>query len=78
MIAGMTTVKRAISIDEDLAREAQELAGPNFSAFVNEALRRQVRFAKLSRLVEDDLRERGPIEDADVDAIGDELRSLDG
>lgn len=72
----MTKVKRAITIDEDLDREAQRFAGPNFSAFVIEALRRQVRVAKLNRLVEADRQERGSV-DADVDRVSDEVRDLD-
>ena len=73
----MTTVKRAVTIDEDLEREARALAGGNFSAFVNAALERQVRAIKLDRLVRADEAERGPIPPdlrAQVDA---ELAALD-
>jgi hypothetical protein len=77
MITGMTTVKRAVTIDADLDREAQELAAGNFSSFVSEALRRQVRATRLERLVALDAAERGPVDDADVDAVVSELRALD-
>jgi hypothetical protein len=77
MIVGMTTVKRAVTIDEDLEREARALAGENFSAFVSEALSQHVRRLKLQRLVEADAAERGPIDpqlEAQVEA---ELAALD-
>jgi hypothetical protein len=77
MIDGMTTVKRAVTIDEELDREAQELAGNNFSAFVGEALRRQVRVTKLHRLVQEDSDQRGALADDEMAAVGDELRRLD-
>ena len=62
MIIGMTTVKRAVTIDEDLEREARALAGENFSAFVSDALSQHVRRLKLQQLVAADLAERGPID----------------
>jgi hypothetical protein len=77
MIGGMTTVKRAVTIDQELDREAQELAGKNFSAFVGEALRRQVRVTKLHRLVQEDSDQRGALADDEMAAVGDELRRLD-
>jgi post-segregation antitoxin (ccd killing protein) len=62
MISGMTTVKRAVTIDEDLEREARALAGENFSAFVSEAVSRHVRRVKLEQLVQADEAERGPVD----------------
>src|ERR1700754_3691425 len=67
MIHGMTTVKRAVTIDEELEREARALAGENFSAFVSEAVSRHVRRLKLEQLVRADEAERGPV-DAKVQA----------
>ncbi len=71
MIAGMTTVKRAVTIDEGLEREARALAGENFSAFVSDAVSRHVRRLKLERLVQADETERGAVDpevQAEVDA----------
>lgn len=73
----MTTVKRAVTIDEDLEREARSLAGGNFSAFVADAVARHVRLTKLDQLVRADEAERGPIP-ADVQAEVDaEMAALD-
>ena len=78
MIVGMTTVKRAVTIDEELEREARALAGDNFSAFVSDAVSRHVRRVKLEQLVEVDAAERGPL-DPDVQAqVDGELAALDG
>jgi hypothetical protein len=77
MIVGMTTVKRAVTMDEDLERQARSLAGGNFSAFVSDAVARHVRLTKLSQLLRDDEAERGPVPEpvqAEVDA---ELAVLD-
>jgi hypothetical protein len=74
----MTTVKRAVTIDEELEREARALAGDNFSAFVSDAVSRHVRRVKLQQLVEADEVERGPL-DPDVQAqVEGELATLDG
>lgn len=77
MIDGMTTVKRAVTLDEDVEREARALAGASFSAFVNEALKRQVRAARLERLVGHDADERGAIKPAEIEAVEAELAELD-
>lgn len=77
MILGMTTVKRAVTIDEDVDRAARELAGASFSAFVNEALKRQVRAARLQRLVERDAAEREPLEKHEIEQVERELDDLD-
>ena len=77
MIVGMTTVKRAVTIDEELEREARALAGENFSAFVSDAVSRHVRRLKLEQLVQADEAERGPV-DPDVQAQVDaDLARLD-
>jgi post-segregation antitoxin (ccd killing protein) len=77
MIVGMTTVKRAVTIDQELEREARVLAGDNFSAFVSDAVSRHVRRLKLEQLVQADEAERGPV-DPDVEAQVDaELARLD-
>jgi hypothetical protein len=73
----MTTVKRAVTLDEDVERQARELAGPSFSAFVNEALKRQVRAARLTRLVEEDVAKRGAVDSAELEAVEAELADLD-
>jgi len=77
MIVGITTVKRAVTIDEDVDRAARELAGASFSAFVNEALKRQVRAARLQRLVERDAAERDPLEKPEIEQVERELDELD-
>jgi hypothetical protein len=77
MIAGMTTVKRAVTIDEDVERDARALAGSNFSAFVNDALRRQIRAVKLGQLVAADATERGAVPEREVRAVAAELERLD-
>ena len=63
----MTTVKKAVTIDEDLAREASALAegisAPSSTTPSNGTCRR----VKLDRLMEADLAEHGPI-DPDVQA----------
>jgi hypothetical protein len=77
MIVGMTTVKRAVTIDEELDREARALAGENFSAFVSEAVARHVRRVKLEQLVQADEAERGTI-DPEVQAqVDEDLARLD-
>jgi hypothetical protein len=74
----MTTVKRAVTIDEEVEREARALAGDNFSAFVSDAVSRHVRRVKLEQLVRADAAERGPL-DPDVQAqVEAELAALDG
>ena len=77
MIDGMTTVKRAVTLDEDLEREARALAGENFSAFVSEAVSRHVRRLKLEQLVRADEAERGPIDPETEAQVEAELAALD-
>jgi post-segregation antitoxin (ccd killing protein) len=78
MIVGMTTVKRAVTIDQELEREARALAGDNFSAFVSDAVARHVRRLKLEQLIQADEAERG-FPDPDVQAqVEAELAELDG
>lgn len=77
MIRGMTTVKRAVTIDENLDREARALAGENFSAFVSEAVSRHVRRVKLERLLQADEAERGPLDPEAEAQVEAELAALD-
>jgi post-segregation antitoxin (ccd killing protein) len=77
MIVGMTTVKRAVTIDEDLEREARALAGENFSAFVSEAVLRHVRRLKLEQLIRADEVERGAIDTAVRTQVEADLARLD-
>src|SRR4051794_31226730 len=77
MISGMTTVKRAVTIDEELEREARALAGENFSAFVSEAVSRHVRRLKLEQLVQADEAERGPVDPEAEAQVEAELAALD-
>jgi post-segregation antitoxin (ccd killing protein) len=77
MIRGMTTVKRAVTIDEELEREARALAGENFSAFVSEAVSRHVRRLKLERLVQADEAERGSVDPEAEAQVEAELAALD-
>jgi hypothetical protein len=77
MIVGMTTVKRAVTIDEDLEREARALAGENFSAFVSEAVSLHVRRLKLQQLVQADEAQRGPVDSAVQAQVDADLAFLD-
>ena len=77
MIRGMTVVKRAVSLEEDVDREARALSGGNFSAFVNAAVRRHVRAVRLAQLVAEDSEQRGPLPTAMVEAVDAELADLD-
>lgn len=77
MICGMTTVKRAVTIDEDLEREARALAGENFSAFVSEAVSRHVRRLKLEQLVRADEAERGAVDPLIQARVGSDLALLE-
>lgn len=73
MIAGMTMVKKAVSLDADVVAAVEELADGNFSAFVNETLAKAVRLERLRALVERDRRERGPVDPEVQAAINAEL-----
>lgn len=73
----MTTVKKAVSIDEALASEASELAGGNFSAFVAEAVEHHVRRIKLDQLVDAYEAEHGAPDTAEQAAVAAELAALD-
>jgi hypothetical protein len=73
----MTTVKRAVTIDENLEREARALAGKNFSAFVSDAVSRHVRRLKLEQLVQADETERGPVDPEVQAGVDAELALLD-
>ncbi|HWK26172.1 MAG TPA: hypothetical protein VNS09_06395 [Solirubrobacter sp.] len=73
----MTTVKRAVTIDEELDREARALAGGNSSAFVSEAVSRHVRRLKLELLMQADEAERGPVDPEAEAQVEAELAALD-
>jgi hypothetical protein len=73
-IAGMTMVKKTVTLDAEAVAGAMELGDGNLSAYVNEAVLRRVRRERLERLVEEDIRVRGPIPEEDVRAT---LESID-
>jgi hypothetical protein len=73
----MTSVKRFVTIDAALEREARELAGEDFNAFVSEALSRHVHGLKLQRLVQADEAERGAIDPEAAAQVAAELAALD-
>jgi hypothetical protein len=77
MIAGMASVKRFVTIDEELEREARALAGEDFNAFVAEALSRHVQALKLQRLVQADEAERGAFDPEAAAQVAAELAALD-
>lgn len=66
-------VKKAVTLDADVVAAVDELAGGNFSAFVNAALERAVRQERLRALVERDRQERGPVDPEVQAAINAEL-----
>ncbi len=59
----MATEKRSISFEADLLAEAEGLAGGNLSALVNAALTREVKLARMGRMLADDDAEFGPVPD---------------
>ncbi len=66
----MATVKRSVTLDEELVEEALQFVGERgLSRLLNEGLRRQVLVARAQRLVEAFEREHGPIPDADLAAV---------
>jgi carbamate kinase len=73
MVVAMTMVKKVVMLDADLVAAADELAGRNFSAFINVTLERAVRQERLRRLVERDRRERGSVDPEVQAAINAEL-----
>ena len=78
----MATVKRSISFDPDLLREAEELAqeekAGNLSALVAEALEQRVKSRRLLEAIEDFEREFGPIPQKIRDEVDREWRELRG
>ncbi|MDQ8045029.1 MAG: type II toxin-antitoxin system CcdA family antitoxin [Solirubrobacteraceae bacterium] len=70
----MTMVKKTVTLDADVVEKAARASGGNFSAYVNEALAQRLRREGLAALVELDIKLRGPIDDADVEAT---LKSID-
>jgi len=81
-IEPMATVKRSISFDPDLLREAEELAqeekAGNLSALVAEALEQRVKSRRLLEAIEDFEREFGPIPEEIRDEVDREWRELRG
>jgi hypothetical protein len=57
----MKTTKVSITVDSDLLEEVKAYAGGNLSRYVNAALRKQVRSARLRKLVAEYEAEFGPI-----------------
>ncbi len=57
----MATEKRSISFDADVLAEAECMADGNLSALVNAALVREVKLARLGRMLADDDDDFGPV-----------------
>lgn len=78
----MATVKRSISFDPDLLREAEALAqeekAGNLSALVAEALEQRVKSRRLLEEIEDFEREFGPIPQEIKEEVEREWRELEG
>lgn len=70
-------VRRTVTLDADAVDSAMELAGGNFSAYVNEALMRRVRLDRLRAMLDEHERRQGPIDPAIVAQVREELRQLE-
>lgn len=58
----MAMVKVSVTLDEECVREARERVGPRgLSAYVDEALRRQLGYDRLGDFLDEAEAERGPI-----------------
>lgn len=66
MMKGMTKVRRTISIDADLAKQADREADGNLSAFVEEAIEKNLRSHHFRRAMELFDEEYGPSTPEDV------------
>ena len=66
----MASVKKSVTLDEDLVREALGFAGERgLSRLLNEGLRRQVLVERGRVLVEQYEAEHGPIPQAELDDV---------
>jgi hypothetical protein len=68
----MAVQKRSISFDESVLAEAERLSaerGGNLSAFVNEAVEKQLKVALGRKLIEEDIKRFGPIPESVVRRI---------
>ncbi|MCK9250485.1 MAG: type II toxin-antitoxin system CcdA family antitoxin [Solirubrobacteraceae bacterium] len=73
----MTLVRKAVTLEADLAEAAQAIApGGNFSALVAEALDDRVRAERLRRLLDEDEAERGRIPAHVLDAVAAEMHDV--
>lgn len=57
----MTMVRKTVTLPEEIAAEVEALADGNFSAYVAEVLKRQVRLARARELVAELEAEHGPV-----------------
>ena len=73
----MTKVKKAVTIDAEVAREARELSDGNLSAMVERALRREIQHVKLGKFLDDYEREFGPFDPDVLAQVDRELDALD-
>jgi hypothetical protein len=67
-IAGMTMVRKTVTLDAKAVEGAMELSNGNLSAYVNEAVMTRVRRDRLKALVALDIELRGPIDEEAADA----------
>lgn len=74
MIAGMTMVRKTITLDAEVAAEAQALAPDgNFSALVAQLLERELRSRRLGEALAAWEEVHGPISEAEILAAETEL-----
>jgi len=66
--------KRSITVPRDVVDDVNSVMGPgNFSAYVTEALRRQVQRDKLAQLISELTAEHGPVTAAEYEQALEEL-----
>jgi hypothetical protein len=71
----MSMSKLSVTVEDDLANELREQAGPRgISAFVNQAVRHELQLARLGTLLADLEDELGP---PDEEMVAEALASLD-
>jgi hypothetical protein len=79
METGMAVVKRSVAFAEDVALEADEIAGDRgFSRLVNEAVEQYLQARRINRLYVDYVAEHGPVSAAIRRAVADEWAEISG
>jgi translation elongation factor EF-Ts len=74
----MTVVKRSVAFIEEVAAEADQIAGDRgFSRLVNEAVERYLQARRINALYVSHVAEHGPISDNIRKSVADEWASID-